>query len=292
MHALIQGLILGILTGGVYALMASGQTLIFGIMKVVNLAQGAMVILAAYFSYTLFADFGVDPLLAIPLTTAVMFGLGVVIQLVFLRPLKREDSAQLSLLVTFAVALLLEGFMSVTWRTTYRSINTDYANASWTLFGYQFTVVRMIAFVLSLVSLGLLFLLLNRTRFGRAVRATVQNPMSAELLGVESKRVAALGFGLGAATAAAAGSVYGLLYPFNSGSHYDLISELLSIVVLGGMGSVGGAVIAALIVSTSSAVVATMFNPTWSSFTFFVILILVLLIRPQGLFGTVERGAL
>jgi len=291
-QALIQGVVLGILTGGVYALMASGQTLIFGIMKVVNLAQGALVILAAYFSYTLFTSFGLDPLLTIPLTTVLMFGLGVVIQLVFLRPLKREDSAQLSLLVTFAVALLLEGFMSVVWKTTYRSTNTDYANSSWTLFGIQFTVVRVVAFVLSLVALGMLFLLLNRTKFGRAVRATVQNPMSAELLGVESKRVAALGFGLGAATAAAAGSVYGLLYPFNSGSHYDLISELLSIVVLGGLGSVGGAVIAALIVSTSSAVVATVFSPTWSSFTFFVILILVLLIRPQGLFGTVERGAL
>jgi branched-chain amino acid transport system permease protein len=291
-HALIQGVVLGILTGGVYALMASGQTLIFGIMKVVNLAQGALVILAAYLSYTMFTSFGLDPLLTIPLTTVIMFGLGVVIQLVFLRPLKREDSAQLSLLVTFAVALLLEGFMSVVWKTTYRSINTDYANSSWTLLGIQFTVVRVVAFVLSLVALGLLFLLLNRTRFGRAIRATVQNPMSAELLGVESKRVAALGFGLGAATAAAAGSVYGLLYPFNSGSHYDLISELLSIVVLGGLGSVGGAVIAALIVSTSSAVVATVFSPTWSSFTFFVILILVLLFRPQGLFGTVERGAL
>lgn len=292
MHALVQGIVLGILTGGVYALMASGQTLIFGIMKVVNLAQGALVILAAYLSYSLFTSFGLDPLLTIPLTTVLMFGLGVVIQLVFLRPLKREDSAQLSLLVTFAVALLLEGIMSVVWKTTYRSTNTDYANSSWTLFGIQFTVVRVIAFVLSLVALGLLFLLLNRTKFGRAVRATVQNPMSAELLGVESKRVAALGFGLGAATAAAAGSVYGLLYPFNSGSHYDLISELLSIVVLGGLGSVGGAVIAALIVSTSSAIVATVFSPTWSSFTFFVILILVLLVRPQGIFGTVERGAL
>jgi branched-chain amino acid transport system permease protein len=285
-------LVLGILTGGVYALMASGQTLIFGIMKVVNLAQGAFVILAAYLSYTLFTSFGLDPLLTIPLTTGLMFGLGVVIQLAFLRPLNREDSAQLSLLVTFAVALLLEGVMSVVWKTNYRSINTGYANSSWTAFGIQFTVVRVIAFILSLLALGLLFLLLNRTKFGRAVRATVQNPVSAELLGVDSKRVAALGFGLGASTAAAAGSVYGLLYPFNSGSHYDLISELLSIVVLGGLGSVGGAVVAALIVSTSSAVVATVFSPTWSSFTFFVILILVLLIRPQGLFGTVERGAL
>jgi branched-chain amino acid transport system permease protein len=292
MHALIQGVILGVLTGGVYALMASGQTLIFGIMKVINLAQGALVILAAYLAYQLFTSFGVDPFLAIPVTTAVMFGLGVGVQLVFLRPLRREDRSELSLLVTFAVALLVEGVLSVTWKTTHRSINTGYANASWTLFGYQITVVRFWAFVLSLAALAALFLLLNRTRFGRAVRATVQNPQAAQLLGVESQRVAALGFGLGAATAAAAGSVYGLLYPFNAGSHYDLISRLLSIVVLGGMGSVGGAVIAAVIVSTSSAIVASTISPAWSEMTFFVILILVLLIRPQGLFGTVGRGAI
>jgi branched-chain amino acid transport system permease protein len=292
MHALIQGVILGVLTGGVYALMASGQTLIFGIMKVINLAQGALVILAAYLAYQLFTSFGVDPFVAIPVTSTVMFGLGVGVQLVFLRPLRNEDSTELSLLVTFAVALLVEGVLSVTWNTTRRSINTGYANASWTLFGYQITVVRFWAFILSLAALAALFLLLNRTRFGRAVRATVQNPQAAQLLGVESQRVAALGFGLGAATAGAAGSVYGLLYPFNAGSHYDLISRLLSIVVLGGMGSVGGAVIAAVIVSTSSAIVASTVSPAWSEMTFFVILILVLLIRPQGLFGTVGRGAI
>jgi branched-chain amino acid transport system permease protein len=291
-HALVQGVILGVLTGGVYALMASGQTLIFGIMKVVNLAQGAMVILGAYLAYQLFVSFGIDPFLAIPITTLIMFAVGVAVQLLFLRPLRREDRSELSLLVTFAVALLLEGFMSITWNTSYRSINTGYENASWTVFGYQITQVRLWAFLLSLAALGLLFLLLNRTRFGRAVRATVQNPDSARLLGVESDRVAALGFGLGAATAAAAGSVYGLLYPFNSGSHYDLISRLLSIVVLGGLGSVGGAVVAAVIVSTSSAIVASTVSPSWSEMTFFVILMLVLLVRPQGLFGTVGRGAL
>jgi branched-chain amino acid transport system permease protein len=292
MHALVQGVILGVLTGGVYALMASGQTLIFGIMKVVNLAQGAMVILGAYLAYQLFVSWGVDPFLSIPLTTLVMFCLGVVVQLVFLRPLRRDDKAELSLLVTFAVALLIEGSLSLIWKTTYRSINTSYANSSWTILGYQVTEVRFWAFMLSLVALGLLFLLLNRTRFGRAVRATVQNPDSARLLGVESDWVAALGFGLGAATAAAAGSVYGLLYPFFPGSHYDLISRLLSIVVLGGLGSVGGAVIAGVIVSTSSAVVASTVSPAWSEMTFFVVLLLVLLIRPQGLFGTVGRGAL
>lgn len=292
MHALVQGVILGVLTAGVYALMASGQTLIFGVMKVVNLAQGAMVILSAYLSYQLFTSFGIDPLLAIPVTTVVMFALGVVVQLAFLRPLRAEDRSELSLLVTFAVALLLEGIMSVTWNTSVRSINTSYANSSWSVGGYQITLVRLWAFVLSIAALGILFLLLNRTRLGRAIRATVQNPESARLLGVEADRVSAIGFGLGSATAAAAGSIYGLLYPFNSGSHYDLISRLLSIVLLGGLGSIGGAVVGSLIVSTSSAIVASTISPSWSEMTFFVILLLVLLVRPHGLFGTTSRGAI
>lgn len=291
-HALIQGVILGVLTAGVYALMASGQTLIFGIMKVINMAQGAMVILGAYLAYQLFTSFGVDPFLAIPLTTVILFAVGVAAHLCFLRPLRSEDKSQLSVLVTFAVALLLEGFMSVTWSTTDRIINTGYANSSWTLFGYQVTVVGLWAFVLSLLALGLLYLLLHRTRFGRAVRASVQNPESARLLGVEYERVSAIGFGIGAATAAAAGSVYGLLYPFNSGSHYDLISRLLSIVLLGGLGSIGGAVVGALIISVSSAVVASAISPSWSQMTFFVVLLLVLLVRPRGLFGTAVRGAI
>jgi len=284
-HALVQGLILGVLTGGVYALMASGQTLVFGIMKVVNLAQGALVILAAYLSYQLFVSYGIDPFLAIPVTTAVLFAVGVGVHLAFLRPLRHQDRAELSLLVTFAVALLIEGIIGVLWNTTRRSINTSYANDSWTVAGYQITVVRLAAFALSAVALGLLVLLLHRTRFGRAVRATVQNPESARLLGVRAERVAALGFGLGAATAAAAGSVYGLLYPFNAGSHYDLISLLLSIVVLGGLGSIGGAIAGAMIVSVSSAVVATTISPSWAPMTFFVLLLAVLLVRPQGLFG-------
>jgi branched-chain amino acid transport system permease protein len=292
MHSLIQGLIFGVLTGGVYALMASGQTLIFGIMKVINLAQGAMVILSAYLSYELFVSFGIDPFLAIPITTVIMFGLGVSIQYLFLRPLKREDATELSLLVTFAIALLLEGIMSVGWSTTRRSLNTSYSLSSWSIAGYRITVVGFAGLMLSFVAVGLLFLLLNRTRFGRAVRATVQNPDSARLLGVEAQRVAAFGFGLGTATAAAAGSIYAMLYSFNSGSHYDLISRLLSIVVLGGLGSIGGAVVGGIIVSTSSAVVASTISPAWSEMTFFVILIVVLLARPQGLFGTVSRGAI
>jgi branched-chain amino acid transport system permease protein len=291
MHTLVQGVILGVLTAGVLALMASGQTLIFGVMKVINLAQGAMVILSAYLAYQLFTSFGIDPFLAIPVTTVVMFGVGVAAQLLFLRPLRPEDRSELSLLVTFALALLIEGFISVVWGTDIRSINTAYTDSSWTVLGYQVPVVRFWAFVLSVFVLGLLWLLLVRTRLGRAIRATVQNQESATLLGVEAGRVSAVGFGIGTATAAAGGAVYGMVYPFNAGSHYDLISLLLSIIVLGGLGSIGGALVGALVVSTSTAVVATAFSPIWSSMTAFVILLLVLLLRPQGLFGTQVRGA-
>lgn len=292
MHSLIQAIILGVLTGGVYALMASGQTLIFGIMKVINLAQGAFVVLSAYLTFSLFTLFGVDPFVSILITTPLMFLIGALIQWTLLRPLRADDAAELSLLVTFAVALGLEGLLSLVYNTTYRSIQPGYENFSWTVFGYQVNLVRFFAFLLSLVMLAALYLILQRTKFGRSVRATVQNPMSAQLLGVNSRRVAAFGFGLGAATAAAGGAVFGLITPFNPGSHYDLISRLLTIVVLGGLGSIGGSVVAALVMGVGSSVIAALASPIWSDFSFFVVLLLVLLLRPRGFFGAKVRGAL
>lgn len=292
MHTVIQALILGVLTGGVYALMASGQTIIFGVMKVVNLAQGALVIAGAYLSYSLFTSFGLDPFLSILITTPALFGVGAGLQWLFLRPLREEDRAELSLLVTFAVALGIEGVLSVTYKTTYRTIQASYADRSFSVGGYQISAVRLYAFLLSAALLGVLYLVLERTKFGRAIRATVQNPESARLLGVNARVVAAVGFGIGAATAAAAGAVYGLLYSFNSGSHYDLISRLLSIVVLGGLGSIGGSIVGALVMGVVASLVAALGPPIWSDFSFFIVLLAVLLLRPRGLFGASLRGAL
>jgi branched-chain amino acid transport system permease protein len=288
-HVLVQAAILGVLTGGVYALMSSGLTLVFGIMRVVNVAQGALVILAAYVSYTLFQHLHIDPFLSILVVTPAMFCLGVLAQIVFIRTLRSDRGEELSLLVTWAIALGIEGVLGAVYQTTYRSTNPGYANTTWTVAGYRISEVRVLAFAASLGILLLLSLLLTRTRLGRAIRATVQNPTSARLLGVDPDRVSALGFGIGVSTAAAAGAVYGVLYPFNPGSHYDLISRLLSIVVLGGLGSLGGAVLAALAMGVIEAVVAVEISPTWSSFSFFVVLIAVLLVRPQGFFGLQER---
>jgi branched-chain amino acid transport system permease protein len=272
--------------------MASGLTLAFGIMRVINVAQGAMIILGAYLSYSAFTVLHIDPFLSILLITPLVFALGVTLQLLFIKPLRTDEREELSLLVTWAIALGIEGVLSILYHTTYRSTITKYANNSWRIGGYHVSEVRVFAFAISIAFLVLLYLLLTRTRFGRAIRATVQNPVSAALLGIDERRIAALGFGLSVATAAAAGAVYGLVFPFNPGSHYDLISRLLSIVVLGGMGSLGGAVIAALFMGIAESVLAATISPTWSSFTFFLVLIVILVVRPQGLFGVRERGAL
>jgi branched-chain amino acid transport system permease protein len=289
MHLVVQACILGLLTGGVYALMASGLTLVFGVMRVINVAQGALVVLSAYLSWALFTHFHVDPFLSVLIVAPLMFALGVGVQLVFIRSLRSEQAEELSLLITWALALGIEGVLGAIYETTFRATNTSYANSSWTVLGYHISVVRAYAFALSVVILVLLYLLLARTRFGRSVRATVQNPASALLLGINADRVRAVAFGIGVSTAAAAGAVYGVLYPFNPGSHYDLISRLLSIVVLGGLGSVAGAVAAALLMGVVEAVVAVEISPVWSSFSYFIVLVVILLLRPQGFFGARER---
>jgi branched-chain amino acid transport system permease protein len=291
-HVFVQACILGLLTGGVYALMASGLALAFGVMRVINVAQGALIILGAYLSYTLYSDLGVDPFVGLLVLTPAMFVLGVLLQLVFLRPLREGEREELSLLVTWAFALGIEGLLGVAYQTEYRSINTSYADRSWHVLGYYVSTARSYAFLASMLVLGLLFAVLRLTKLGRAIRATVQNPTAARLVGVETRLVSALGFGLSVATASAAGAVYGIVFPFNPGSHYDLISRLLTIIVLGGLGSLGGAVVAALFMGVGESVFAAEFSPTWSSFVFFVVLIAMLVLRPQGLFGARVRGAI
>jgi branched-chain amino acid transport system permease protein len=293
-HTFVQALILGILTGGVYALMSTGQTLVFGVMRVVNVAQGMLVILSAYLSYTVHQDLGIDPFLTLIIVMPVMFAVGVGIQLAFIRPVKRNASAagfEQTLLIMFALAVGIEGILDLVYTSEYRSITTSYANSSWTVGGYTLSVVRVLAFALAVVLLGALWLVLNKTGFGRAVRATVQNPTAARLLGVDTERIGALGMGLGVSLAGASGAVFGLIYAFNANSSYDLVSRLLSIIVLGGLGSVVGAVVGSLSLGVAEAVVATV-SPVWAPFTFLVVLMVVLLVRPQGIFGAVERGAL
>src|SRR5438309_5376307 len=208
MTLVLEAAALGILTGGVYALMASGLTLIFGVMRIINVGHGALVILGAYLSFAFFRSLHIDPFLTLIITMPVMFAIGVALQLIFIRPLKTDREA-LSVLVTYALALGIEGILGYAFSTSYVQLRAWYETASFSIFGFHITYVYVFGFVLCLAILAVLFLVLYRTSFGGAVRATMLNRTAAQLIGVDVDRVSALAFGIGAATAAARGVAFG-----------------------------------------------------------------------------------
>ena len=291
MHLFIQATIVGILFGGVYALIASGQAIIFGVTRTINFAQAIFVILCSYLSYTLFTDFGIDPFLSILVLVPAMFVFGYVIYVVLLSRLSRTG-AELALLVLYALAIGIQGVLDFLYQTNTRVITPSYANSAWTVAGYQIPEVRFAAFLLAVAVLGALHLIRQRTKLGRALRATAQNPVAAKVLGVDVERISAIGMGLGVSAAGAAGAVFGMIIPFNGNTQYDLLSKLLSIAVLGGLVSMPGTIVAAVILGVIESVVAATISPDWSAFSFLVVLFAVLIIRPQGLFGRRLRGSL
>jgi branched-chain amino acid transport system permease protein len=282
MTLVLEAAVLGVLTGGVYALMASGLTLIFGVMRIINVGHGALVVLGAYLSFAASRSLGLDPFVTLVITMPVMFVLGLALQWVFIRPLKTDREA-LSVLVTYALALGIEGLLGYFFSANYVQLKAWYDTASFPIGDFRVTYVYVFGFVLCLAILGVMFLVLYRTTFGASIRATMLNRTAAQLIGIDVDRVSAAAFGIGMATAAAGGVVFGITTAFNPGSHYDLISRLLTIIVLGGLGSLRGAIIAALIMLVSEDITAVVISPVWASFVFFVILVLVLLFRPQGL---------
>jgi branched-chain amino acid transport system permease protein len=288
MTLVLEAAVLGVLTGGVYALMASGLTLIFGVMRIINVGHGALVVLGAYLSFAASRSLGLDPFLTLVITMPVMFLLGVVIQTIFIRPLKTDREA-LSVLVTYALALGIEGLLGFFFSANYVQLKAWYDTASFPIGDFHITYVYVFGFVLCLAILAAMFLVLYRTTFGASIRATMLNRTAAQLIGIDVDRVSAFAFGIGMATAAAGGVVFGITNAFNPGSHYDLISRLLTIIVLGGLGSLRGAIIAALIMLVSEDITSVVISPVWASFVFFVILVGVLLFRPQGLYGVRVR---
>jgi branched-chain amino acid transport system permease protein len=284
----LEAAVLGVLTGGVYALMASGLTLVFGVMRIVNVGQGALIVLGSYLSLLLLRRWGIDPFLGLLVTAPTMFLLGVAIELVFIKPLKTDREA-LSVLVTYTLALGVEGALGYFFTTDYQQLSTWYDTAGFSLGGIHIVYIYLLGFLLCLAIQGGLFVLLYRTRFGASVRATMLNRSAAQLIGIDVERVSAITFGVGMATAAAGGVVFGIITTFHPGSHYDLISRLLAIVVLGGLGSLRGAIIAALVLLVMDDITSVLVSPTWADFVFFGVLVLVLLVRPEGLYGVRAR---
>lgn len=282
---LLQSLILGILLGGLYALLAAGLTLYFGVMRVVMIAHSAFLILAAYLAWWFNRETGIDPLLTLVVTVPLFFLMGVGMQRLLLARLRPATLTMMSVLLTFAIALTIEGLLGYVFTGTQRRIQLGYSSSSIEFLGAQIAVVKLVSFGLAAVSLLALFLLMTRTRFGQALRATIQHPEAAQLLGIKTDRVAGLGFGLGLATAAVGGTALALDSTIYPSLHWNWIGPLMAIIVIGGLGSIPGAAIAAMVLGVSQALLQIPLGTTWAQTVFYVALFATLMVRPQGFFG-------
>ena len=282
---LFQSIILGVLLGGLYALLAAGLTLYFGIMRVVMIAHSAFLILAAYLAWFFHRQTGLDPLLSLAVTTPLFFAAGVGMQRLLLTRLRPATLTMMSVLLTFAIALVIEGMLGYVFTGTQRRIQLGYSGASLELFGARIAVVKLIAFAMAAAAMLTLYLLMMKTRFGQALRATIQHRDAAQLVGIRTDRIAGYGFGLGLATAAVGGTALALDSTIYPSLHWHWIGPLMAIIVVGGLGSVPGAAIAAMVLGMLQSLLQIPFGTTWAQTIFYVALFVTLVFRPQGFFG-------
>lgn len=282
----LQIAILGILLGGVYALMASGLTMVYGVMQIINLAHGAFMVVAAYVAFFLFRDSGIDPFVSILITAPTFFALGLIVYtLLFRRLVDNPRFGEITVLLSFGLALALEGTLGTAFSGIYHRADVSYSTSTWDVGSIFIPKGQAYGFVACIAMFGLLWAFLYLTRPGYAIRATMQNRAAAQVVGVNVARISTVAFGIGAALAGAAGSLMSYLFTFHPAVHWQWIALLLSLIVVGGLGSLGGAVVAGIGLAVVAAFVTDWLGPTWSYLTFYLSLFLVLLVRPEGLFG-------
>jgi branched-chain amino acid transport system permease protein len=291
MIQIIQVFILGLVLGGVYALMSSGMTLIFGVMRIVNLAHAAFIIMAAYISFWLFKTWKVDPILSMAVTMPVMFVVGVLYyRVLFASRADNPRFTDITVLVTFASALVIEGVLSFIFTGIYRSTNPIYTTKPFLIGPFFVPQSQVYATAISITLIISLWLFLRYTRVGNAIRATMQNRNSAQVVGVNVAWVSMLSFGIGLAMAGAAGSLLSFIFTFFPSKHIAWIGMIMSLVVLGGMGSLIGSLLSSFLLAVIAAYVSFYLGPSWAPIVFYLALFLILLFRPQGLLGKKMDG--
>jgi branched-chain amino acid transport system permease protein len=280
----VQAFLNGLLVGGVYALIASGMALIFGVMRLVNFAHGAFLMLGTYLSYYGWVLLGLNPYLFFPLWGAVLFLFAVGIYRVLVRRVMGASDF-LQILLTEGISLALIGLAQLVFGADYRQINLPIANRITGFGSLHFSVGYILSFAVSVLLVVALTQFLGRTEMGRAIRAVAQNRSVAPLMGIRVERVSAITFGLGIACAGIAGALLLPIFWTNPtvGAPYTLKSFV--IVVLGGMGSVQGAALGGLLLGVAEQFTAYTWADRYTEVVNFVIFLLVLLFRPQGLFG-------
>lgn len=281
----IQALLSGILIGGVYALIGIGLTLIFGVMRVINFAHGDILMVGMYLTYTLFKLLGIDPFVSVIITIPIMFLFGAFLQKVFINRVLNA-LAQNQILLTIGLGLIMSNTAMLIFTSDYKILTTSYSSSSFQLMGISVSWPLAISFIITSVITAVLYWFLMKTDTGQAIRATAQDRDAAQLMGINVKRMSILAFGLGACLAGTAGALISPTYYIfpQVGGAFTL--KAFVITVLGGMGSVVGATVGGIIIGITESLSAVGFGGGWKDVLVYVFFLLVLILKPAGLFGT------
>jgi len=281
---LLQTLLSGILIGLIYALVAVGLTMIFGVMDIVNFAHGEFLMLGMYASFWLFALYALDPIFTLPITALLLFALGAAVyQTVVRRIIGASMLSQI--FVTFGLMVLFRGVAQFLWKPDFRAIEKSLVSGKVTLGALQFGLPQIVAGAGAITATFSIWWFLNRTRLGMALEATAADREAAQLMGIPAQRMFALAWGIGAACAGIAGALLSTFYPIfpEVGANFILIAFV--VVALGGFGSVTGAFLAGVIVGVVEVLGGFLVGPQFKLALVLSLYLLVVLLRPQGLFG-------
>ena len=295
-EALVQNLVYGVLIGALYGLAAVGLSLVFGVTKFLNVAHGEFLMVGGYASFWLFTLWKVDPFVSLPAAIVSLLILGAVFyQALFSRMVKLTESVKIqnTLLIGFGVSLILQNLALKFWTADTRSITTAYSGTVFNFLGIRFPLVRVASLVIALVLVIALQLFLRRTYTGKALRATVENWEAATLMGIDIHQVYLLSFVMGAALAGVAGALVGVGYSIEPGMGMSWTLKSLVVMVLGGLGSITGTFIGGIILGLTESATGFLSLMVGGGLTYkevvgLVLFLLVLVFRPQGLFGTKE----
>jgi len=280
----VDAVVNGLLLGGLYALVALGLSVVFGVLRLINLAHGEVLIGGAYLTYLFSEHLGIGPFLALPLVVIVVAILAYLVQRILLTSLLVRG-AEGALVATFGISLLAQGIFSQAFSSTPKSLTSSLSTSGFTVAGVQTRTIYLVAFVIAAILCIAAHLLLTRTRTGTRIRAAAADPSTAGLVGIDIRRVYALTFALGAAITALGGVLLGVTFSFTptTGTQYLLIG--IAVVVLGGVGNVLGTFAGALLLGLVQSIAAAQFGGGFRDLSVYLVFFVVLAVRPQGLFA-------
>ena len=281
---IITPLVMGIMLGGLYALIALGLSMVFGVMRLINLAHGDLVVLGSYGGYALMTLLGLDPVVGLLISIPLMFLLGFAIQK-YLMGRAFGISSEAPLIIAFGISLVLQNANQILWTPLSRALNTPYSNLSFTIGERQFPLIYLLDFTAGIIVMLALRQFLTRTYLGRAITAASQDKKAAQLMGINTKRVYGYAFAIAMISAAIAGVFLGMTFPFTPTSGVSFLTIAFGTVIIGGLGSMLGTFIGGIILGIVQTLGGYLFGSASQMLIVYVIVLVILAVRPQGLFG-------